>query len=267
MYDINDWNNARQKNLPITDRGRVCYKMKETTCDYLGVKELTGSINDTKTFDYVIYPYMSNFIPGGEKKLMGSVGSFLYMDYYVRKYGELEYYNPPKADISKKYIIMQYRNVNNMKVLGGNMKKSYFLSMYNDLKDLLGDKYEFLKLGEDLLPEDKDLEPLFDKIIPVDYNLDILFPTIRNSSAVISQHSGINFVALLFGIPTMETCINPAVHPRFSRNHWSHRWGCPKGTLFFETYNSKIWGGWFCSDYPPPSKEHFKDFLTRNGVL
>jgi hypothetical protein len=261
-------------NWPITNNKRVCFKMSKTTLDYLGIKILSESVEKP---DYTIYPYMSDYVEGAQEILMGSIGSFFYMDYHVRRYGKLECYNPPKENINKKYIVIQYRNTGLIKNNAERMDRKYFLSMYKNLKDLLGNSYEFWKIGEDLPPENQDLESLFDEIIPVDYNLDNLFPIIRNSSLLISQHSGINFVGLLFGVPTMEVFIRKHTHPKFSRSHWNNWFttsgirkdtmGIPDNSRLFDTYNDKLWGGWFSSQKPPPSKECLKAFLTRNGLI
>jgi len=159
------------------------------------------------------------------------------------------------------------RNITNKKTIGHNMNKEYFLSIYRNLKELLGDEYEFWKIGEDLLPEDEELIDLFDKTIPCDYNMRTLFRVIRNSSMVISQHSGIHLLALLFGIPVMETYIDKNVHQSFSKNVWVDGWGGDDSTLFLNTYEDKIWGGHFTSNNPPPSKLYLKEFLTRNELI
>jgi hypothetical protein len=252
----------REKNM-----SREHYKLTENSCNYLGIKKFSGYNETIKKFDYIIYPYLSSYIKGAEKIQITTAGFFKYIDNYIRINGDMEIYTPKSEKINKKYIILQYRNIGKQKkLLGGNMDKDYFISIYNNLKNLLGNNYEFWKVGEDFLPEDKNLENLFDRIIPCNYNLDNLFPIIRNSSMVISQHSGIIITAFLFGIPTMEVYIKEETHPCFNKVVWNS-WGGPDSNSFLETYKVKTYGGEFSSKNPPPSKEFLMEFISRNGLI
>jgi hypothetical protein len=245
---------------------RKYFQVTEENLKYLGIKKFSEDTVDNKKFDYVIQPYLSDYIVGAENVPITTTGFFKYIDYYVRKYGDMEFYEPKREGVGKKYIVLQYRNVRNKKTLGGNMDKNYFLSIYNNLKNLLGGKYEFWKMGEEFIEEDKDLEPLFDKIIPMDYDLSKLFPIIRNSSMTISQHSGIVIAAFLFGIPTMEVYIKEEVHPYFNKTYWKTT-DSSENNAFLGTYNVKRYGGEFSSKMPPPSKSFLEEFLIKNELL
>jgi hypothetical protein len=244
---------------------RSYYRMKEKDFRYLGIKRFPMS-EDTSNFNYIIPPYLSEYLNGAERMPITTTGFLKYIDYYIRKYGDIEFYKPEKRNVSKPYIVLQYRNVTNKKTIGWNMDRNYFLSMYNNLRDLLGSRYEFWKIGEDFVKADEDLESLFDKIVPMDYDLDNVFPIIRNSSLTISQHSGIMLAAFLFGVPTMEIYIKEEVHPHFNKTYWKTH-DNSENDAFLGTYNAKRYGGEFSSKMPPPSKLFLEEFLTKNELL
>jgi hypothetical protein len=229
---------------------------------------------------------------------MSNGGFFVYLDYYIRKYNKLEYFSPLKEEIKKKYIVFQYRNVKKEDQYNfqRGISKDYLLDIYYNLKSLLGDEYEFWKIGEEFSEEDKELEKLFDRIIPMEYgNLITLFKVIRNSSLMIGLHSGPSAIARMFRIPILEVSINCYTtrdinemyssgkriprkispfnyiakqgHERYSDQMWYERAGAPENTRYLETYNDITWGGFFTNHEPPPKKEYLKSFLEKNGLL
>ena len=120
---------------------------------------------------------------------------YMYFNIYHYIYKKRPYLDIPRTNKDKSYILFQTRN-NNMGSFSNARitNEDNLLYMYNNIKDKLGDKYEYWKTGEPTSIDDR-----FDNIVPMMYDdLDLFMEIIRNSSLVVGTHSGPPQMAFYF---------------------------------------------------------------------
>lgn len=173
-----------------------------------------------------------------------------YLNYYFIKYNRVERFKKERDILSKKYIIMQYRKINGK---GEDRNSSMdFLFTFNNIKSLLEDKYKYIKCGEYC-----KYDNMFDEVLPLMYdNVDKFIYIIRNSSLIISSHSGVYAYALLFeDIPYF--CIDVVFKEDKEENPYLNRWKFD-GSKYKDTYYTR--GN-------PPSKEVLSNYFKKVGLI
>jgi len=111
----------------------------------------------------------------------------IYGDIHYKTTGIKPYLNTTREKLDKPYILFQYRDSK----LGGYTKHritpiDQFEYIYDIIKEYLGAKYEYWKIGEP-----SGIDSKFDKVIPMMLNdFDGFIKLVRNSSMIIGSHSG-----------------------------------------------------------------------------
>ena len=141
---------------------------------------------------------------------------YIYFDIYKYITGNIPHLDLPKTHKGKPYILFHYRGDR----VGAFHKEretpiNEFDYIFNIIKEHLGDKYEYWKIGEI-----SDIDDKFDKVIPYMYgDLDGFMELLCNSSMLVGSHAGPSTAALLikdlpvirFGMIDEYNTLNPRI--------------------------------------------------------
>jgi len=178
-------------------------------------------INENK-YDSIIYTNRKNSLYKGYPGLNSS-GRFFYayLDIYYKLTGKEPVLNIPREKQDKPYILLQYRDIRgkNSEIRNTNVKR--LLTIYDIIKEKYGDRFSYYKIGEPSPIDDR-----FDKSIPLMYgDVDNFCKLIRNSSLLVSGHSGPQGISLCFpDVPTIRLDMRRKFNPR-DETHWKRQVG------------------------------------------
>jgi len=116
----------------------------------------------------------------------------LYLNYYYYNIDKNIYLDIDRDDIENKYILIQYRNAGRI-YPPQNTNNEEFIKLFNLLKEILGNKYKFIRVGDKSPIDDK-----FDEFITPNWDVDSFAKLVRNCSLLVSCHSGVQEFASLF---------------------------------------------------------------------
>jgi len=225
-------------------------KIKILDCDLIIDKDIPYlNLKNIKNVDFMEHPVDNGM-------------TYKYINYYIHRYGDLEYFDIPREPQEKPYIIFQYRNTR----VARNTNKEEFINVFQITKQLLGDKYSYVVTGE----PPTEVITMFDKFVKNYGNAGDIAKFIRNSSLLISSHSGIQTYAIFFNdVPNLSVCMNADLDYYLNKEKWKTAFskGNPEfGEYYLDAYKNKTFGGKFPIGVPP-TKEYLEDFFKRNNLL
>jgi hypothetical protein len=191
---------------------------------------------------------------------MGTPSITNYLNYYYLKYGKYETYENLEKLENKKYVLFHVRNIPGKNKR--NLKMSDLEPVFIMITKLLGDKYEYWKIGEPC-----PLDNLFDKVIPNSYDdIESFINLIGRCSLFIGSSSGpFSYVQLFDNIPYMIIgCIypDPYLHgPRAFIGNASLKYG----TRAYEFMGNKFYGKYMTNQ--PPSISDIREMISKEKLI
>jgi len=187
---------------------------------------------------------------------------YIFFDIYYSLKGVKPFLDVPRDYNGKPYVIFQYRS----NALGSFTNERItpmdeFKYIYDTVKEHLGNKYEYWKMGEPC-----SMDSCFDRIVPSMYHdIDGFMKILRNSSLVVGSHSGPPSMAYFFkDVPVIQFGLLPHYIPT-NRSFLITE----VGESILNKYNIKYHPSW-CDDNliysykgKPPSEEKIIDLLDR----
>jgi len=227
------------------EKNRTFQNVNQLDIKYIRADDLEKERNK---FD-IVYELYTN------KKQIVSVYSALNEAYI--KFGKYETFKNERKDIKDKYIL--FHNRFNPQNKGRNTDQNDLLYLISNIKNLLGDKYQYWRIGE---PSEYD--HLFDKIVPYLYDdIDSFIDIVRNCSFVIGSSSGVFPYAQIFNnVPFIAfSCEYP--DPYFHYNICS-KISLDYGVRFLEFMGDKFYGKYMKQS--PPTINQLKEMFEKEGL-